>query len=366
MKYLIPFLLFSQTVLADFSKPELLARFSDVDAWNAPHNSWCFSSEPAVFNGHVYMACFDEDGIYMAQWGSGFNLLARAQGEQRFSIPQASFGKVSWYEYTEMDIQRSYEYTGSIKKIELTDLSPRSGSKDNFHPISRDSWFFRVKGDAPELMIWRNGQVSPFFNPKAAYIYNPHIGTRGEIAVKTRDVDYNDSSPDHIWHYSDSWKMVLEDKDANPASPWKRINHQMAVEGNRIAVTAEDERGEALLLIENGRVREIARSGKDLSRFDYFTPKMRAGVIAIRGEDFNKRKVLYVYDEKGFRPLLTQGDIVHTDRGLGRVHYKDRDAIFYGSPGIDENGNIVQQATLTDADHPTTLLGVGLIKFQRE
>ncbi|WPU63819.1 hypothetical protein [Peredibacter starrii] len=366
MKYLIPLMLFSHTALAAFSKPELLARLSDVQAWNAPDNTWCFTSEPAILNDQVYLSCFDVDGYFMGQFGKGFKMISRAEPDNMNSLPQASFGKVTWYEFNEMDIVRSYEFTGALKKIELNTLGPRSESKDSFYPISGDSWFFRVKGDAPEIMIWKNGEVTPFFNPSAAYIYTPQVGPRGEIAFKTRDGDYNETSPDRLWQYTGSWKVILEDKEANPSSPWKTIRHQLAVEGNRVVALADDGKGEALLLIENGNVRVLARAGKELSRFDYFTPKMRGGTIAVRGEDFQKRKVLYVYDEQGFRPLLTQGDIVHTDKGPARVHYKDQNALFYGSPGIDERGSVVQQATLTDPDFPSTLIGIGIIKFRKE
>jgi len=66
------------------------------------------------------------------------------------------------------------------------------------------------------------------------------------------------------------------------------------------------------------------------------------------------------------RKLLTRGDIVKTDKGLARVDYKDQDALFYGAPGIGPQGEIYQQATLTDADFSMTLLGIGLIKFTKE
>ena len=360
-------MLFSQTALAAFSKPELLARLSDVQAWNAPDNSWCFTSEPAILNDQVYMGCFDVDGYFMTQFGKGtYKIIARAEPENMMSVPLASFGKISWYEYSEMEIQRSYDYTNVLRKIELNTLSPRSESKDSFYPLSGNSWFFRVKSESPELMIWQNGEIKPFFNPGAAYIYTPQMGPLGEIAFKTRDGNYNENSPDRIWHFNGSWKVVLEDKEANVNSPWKTIRHQLSVEGNRVVALADDGKGEALILIENGQPRILARAGKELARFDYFTPKMRGGTIAVRGEDFQNRKVLYVYDNQGFRPLLTQGDVVHTDRGLGRVQYSSRDALFYGAPGIDDRGNVIQQATLTDADHPSTLLGVGIIKFRKE
>jgi hypothetical protein len=110
----------------------------------------------------------------------------------------------------------------------------------------------------------------------------------------------------------------------------------------------------------------IAREGVELKRFDYFSPKMRAGTMVIRGENSEGQKVTYVKDAGKFRPLISQGDIVKTDVGDGRVHYENQDAIFYGAPGLDENGNVYLQATLTDADYPKTLLGVGLIKFNKE
>lgn len=366
MKYLIPLMLFSHTALAAFSKPELLARLSDRDAWNAPNNSWCFTSEPAILNDQVYLGCFDVDGYFMAQLGKGYKIISRAEPENMVSWPQASFGKISWYEYSEMELQRSYEFSNGLRKIELSTLGPRSESKDSFYPVSGDSWFFRVKSESPELMIWKNGEIKPFFNPGTAYIYTPKMGPAGEIAFKTRDGNFNENSPDRIWHYNSSWKVILEDKEANVNSPWKTIRHQLAVEGNRVVALADDGRGEALLLIENGNIRVLARAGKDLARFDFFSPKMGGGTIAVRGEDFQNRKVLYVYDAQGFRPLLTQGDVVHTDLGPGRVQYSNRDALFYGAPGIDERGNVIQQATLTDADHPSTLLGIGIIKFRKE
>ena len=58
--------------------------------------------------------------------------------------------------------------------------------------------------------------------------------------------------------------------------------------------------------------------------------------------------------------------MVKTDKGLARVDYRSQDALFYGPPGVSEEGDIFQQATLTDIDHPLTLLGIGLLKLNKE
>jgi len=367
MKTLILLLLLPLTSFAKFGKPELLARLNDRGAWNAPDNMWCFTSEPAILAGKVYLGCMDEKGRSMVQWTNGFKIIARAEGEHLFSNPVASFGKVTWYEYNEFNAQKSFELKETLKVTDIRNLGPLSMAGDNLLPYSSDAWIFRLKSDSPELWIWKKDEVIPFFNPGAAFIYTPYIGGDGSIVIKTRDGNYNETSPDRLWHYAKgSWKVILEDTDANPGSPWKNIRHQMSVDGDKVVALATDAKSEALLLIEKGVVKIIARAGKDVARFDYFAPKMQAGVIAIRGEDFEGRKVLYVHDKDGFRRLLTQGDIVHTDIGLGRVHYSNQDAIFYGAPGVDEKGNVYQQATLTDADHPRTLLGIGLVKFLKE
>src|SRR5690606_4981845 len=124
-----------------------------------------------------------------------------------------------------------------------------------------------------------------------------------------------ENSPDRLWLYDGEWKVVFEDTDANPASPWKTFRHQLSIDGKKLVILANDGKGEALLLVENGKVELIARAGVDLKRFDFFTPKMGAGTIVVRGEDFEGRRAHYVKDNGPFRKLLTQGDIVHTDKG---------------------------------------------------
>lgn len=369
MKYLIfSLLVYSQISLAGYGKPILLARLSDTDAWNAPTNSWCFYSEPTMVKGKVYMPCFDEESNYMAMWDeNGFQNIARVKGDHFFSNVVNSFGKASWYEYSEISVERSYEVDQKLTEIKLGKLTTSNYNTTQFRPLGNGSWFFHVKGENPELRIWKDGEVSSFFNPNVYFIFTPSVGTTGEVAFKTRDIDSSEEAPDKIWLYQNGeWKVVLEDRDANPASPWLSLRHQLSVDGGRIATIARDADGEALILIENGKTKVIARKGVDVKAFDFFTVKIRGNTIAFRADDLENRKAVYVYnDEDGLTRLITQGDIVMTDRGPGKIHYQSRDAMFYGAPGIGDNGEILQQVTLTDPDFPSTLLGIGLIKIQK-
>lgn len=339
-----------------------------TSAYNAPDGTWCFSGEPVAVKNHVYLNCLDSDSSLMASWGpEGFKLLARAENEQLFSRPVASFNKATWYEFTETNVVRSFSAAPQVSKIELTNLSTMNEYNDSFYPLSENSYFFKTKGDSPQLWMWKNNVVTSFFKPEASYIFPPITGPRGEIVLKTREINLNENAPDKLWLWNNNeWKVILEDKDSNPSSPWIGFNHQYVVEGTKVLLVARDSQGDALILINGTKTEIIARAGVNLKKFDHFSPKMRAGTIVVRGVDFKDNKVTFVKDNGPFRSLLSQGDIVKTDSGDGRVHYPNQDSIFYGAPGLDENGNVYLQATLTDADHPGTLLGIGLIKFNKE
>ena len=369
MNKLFFLLLVPSISFASFSKPELLARLTFSGAWNAPDNMWCFSGEPVALKGEVYLNCLDQESSLMARWNkSGMKIIARSQKEYLLSKPVSSFQKVSWYEYTETSILRSFQSSHKLEVREVTNLGPLANNiTDSFLPLTKDTFFFKNKGSESQLWIWKDNVVTPFFNPEAGYIFTLNAGPAGEIAVKIRDESLQESAPDKLWLYDGkNWKVVFEDKDANPASKWKSFRHQLSVEGNKILLIANDGVKDHLLLIQENKVEVIATAGKELKSFDFFSPKMRAGTIVVRGVDLNGEKATYVKDDKTFRKLIAQGDIVQTDLGPGRVHYKSQDAIFYGAPGLDENGNIYLQATLTDPDYPETLMGISLIKFTKE
>ncbi len=360
-------MILSNLTYGGYSKPELIARLDDRRAWNAPDNLSCYSSNPSFQGGIIYLGCRDAESFLMASWGpQGFKILERSGPETIFSSPLFSAGKVSWYEFNESTLLRSFEHYQTQDRTSFSTLDSLTGPIDSFFPLSKDSFFYRSKGERPELKIWTAEKISTFFSPGAAYLFPPLIDENGSIAIKSRDAHLGEEAPDRLWLYDGKWRIVLEDMNANPLSPWKTFRHQLSVEEDKLLVLATDKDGEALILIQKDRVSVLARAGLDLKKFDFFAPKIRAGTIIVRGEDFSGRKAIYVYDQNGFRKLISQGDIVHTDITYARINYQNQDSIFYGSPAIDEKGNVVFQATLTHVDHPRTLLGIGLIKINKE
>lgn len=367
MKNLITLSIFltSFSTFAGYGKPELIARFSDIRAWNAPDNTWCFAGEPSGVAGKIFLQCMDIESSMMMEFQSGeHKVYARAKPGNMFSHPIINNGLPTWYESNELSVVEAYR--GDIP-LGIRRLGPESFGTDSFTAITNGNWIYRFKGDSPELRLWNNQDSVPLFNKEVSFIFSPYVASTGEIAIKTREISYSENAPDKIWHYNGKkWKVLLEDKDSNPTSPWKGFRNQLAVAGETVVAFSQDAQSEVLLKVTAGKTEVIARTGIDLKFFDHFSPKIHGDAIIFRGEDFERRKAVYVFDGAKVIKLVSQGDIVHTDMGDGRIHYQNQDAIFYGAPGFDEKGNIYLQATMVDDSSPKTLLGIGLIKFNKE
>ena len=365
---IISTLLISSSSFAGYGKPELLARYSGIDAYNAPEGMYCFSSEPHANNDGVYLGCMHEQGYMMMKWSPKPQILARTS-DNHFSHPKEVEGKIGWYEFNEVGVQRVFEHKNSLTtEMKPKNLGSITAQVDSFIAIKGGNYVYRLQDDATKnLNIWKKDQsILSLSLGENAFIFSPVTSLTGEVLTKVRKDTINENAPDELMTWNGEYKTILKDKDSDPASNVKSFRHQYAYEQGAAALVVTDNQGEAMVIIKDGKMIVVARAGRDLASFDFFAPKMRNGVLVFRGVDFQKRKVVYVYENNQLKVLLTQGDVVMTDKGPARVHYQDQDAILYGAPGIGPKGEIYQQATLTDIDSPMTLLGIGLIKFKKE
>ncbi len=367
MKTISILLLFSLNSFAQYRKPELIARYSGNDAFNAPVGLYCFTSEPQPTKEGVFLGCTNGEGqAQMVKWAPEFKVVALSEYGM-FSHPKEVEGKTNWYEFSESGVSNLYEFQdNNLDVINLKNLGPAYALIDSFTAVRGQSYIYRLQDDAKKLQGWKNHIVTSMYAEDVAHIFPPASSVDGDFIIKVRRESTSENAPDELLLWNGQFKTILKDRDADPASAYKSFRHQYAIDGASVAMVVSDDQGEALVIVKEGKVTEVARVGKDLMGFDYFSPKMRNGVLAFRGVDLEKRKALWVYEQGLLRKLLTQGDIVQTDKGLARVDYKDQDALFYGAPGIGPKGEIYQQATLTDADFSMTLLGIGLIKFAKE
>lgn len=367
MKTLLIFTLFSLNSYAHYGKPELVARYSGIDSFNAMDGLYCFSSEPQPTKEGVFLGCMNSNGdTQMVKWAPNFEVLAKSENGI-FSHPKEVEGKTSWYEFSEAGVSHLYEYKNqNLNVINLKNLGPVFALIDSFTAVKNQSYIYRLQDETKKLQTWKDHTIGSLFTEEVSHIFPPTSSVEGDFVIKVRREHLNENAPDELILWDGTFHSILKDHNADAASAVLGFRHQYAVDQGAVAVVMNDREGEALVIVKDGKMLEVARAGKDLKSFDYFSPKMRNGILVFRGVDHEKRKAVYVYQSGELRKLLTQGDVVKTDKGLARVDYQDQDAILYGASGVGPDGEIYQQATLTDADSPMTLLGIGLIKFVKE
>jgi hypothetical protein len=366
MKILIILILFPIISLANYGKPELVARYAGVDSFNVPIDLTCFSSEPQPTKEGVFLGCLDGDGnAQMVKWSPEFEVVAKSA--DYFSHPKEVEGKVNWHEFNQAGVKTLYEYSNhELTVTPLKNLGPAFSMIDSFTALKNRTYVYRLQDNAKTLQAWNNHEVSTLYGETVSHIFPPASSVEGNFIVKIRRNDLSESSPDELVFWNGTFSIILKDQRSDATSEVLGFRHHYALDQESVALVVTDLKGEAMSIIKNNQRVVVARAGVDVKSFDYFSPKMRAGVLVFRGVDLENRKALWVYENKVLKKLMTQGDVVYTDKGLARIHYKNQDAIFYGAPGIGESGEIYQQATLTDSDFGMTLLGIGLIKLKRE
>jgi hypothetical protein len=365
--FFISLFLSSSLFASGYGKPQLIARYSGTDSHNIPSGLTCFTADPIPTFDGVFLGCMNNQGhSQMVRFHPDFELVAISENGL-FSLPKEVDRKSSWYEFDEAGLSKLFEFReGELQVTKLKNLGPQDALIDAFIPIKNDIYIYRLQRETKKLFTWKDSIVTSFFDEQISHLFPPESTANGNFVFKIRKDSLSDNAPDELIFWNGSFKSILKDQDADPSSAIKSFRHQLALDHDSVAVIATDSAGEALFILHNGAMVEVARVGKELTSFDYFSPKMKNGILVFRGIDLEKRKALWVFEHRVLKKLLTQGDVVKTDVGLARFDYKSQDALFYGAPGISESGDIYQQAALTDIDFPMTLLGVGLIKFNKE
>lgn len=365
MKHFLISLLFSFSAMAGYSsRPQLIARYAGLDSFNAPLGMICFASEPAVNEDGVYLGCQNANGHLMARWSPQFSELAKSDSYV-FSKPFEVNGVVSWHEFNEGGLGRAFETKGGkVQSVMLKNLGPISALIDSFLAVKNNYYIYRLQDESKQILIWKNHQTQVLFNSDS-YIFPPSTSVEGNFITKIRKHHLGESAPDELLYWDGQFRTILKDRDSDINSRWVSFRHQYALDKQELAFIATDSLGEGIFLLKGNTLIEVARAGRHLKSFDFFSPKLRNGVLAFRGVDHQNKKALWVYEGSNLRKLITQGDIIQTDKGPARVDYQSQDALFFGAPGIGARGEIYQQLTLTAVDDIDTLFGIGLIKFNR-
>ncbi len=184
-------------------------------------------------------------------------------------------------------------------------------------------------------------------------VFKARYGEPGELA---------ESQPDKLWLYSISKKRftpIALDRDAMPSSQIISIENQYNVSRNgSIAFFAKTDSGIVLYLSSENGVKPVLTEGVDIKNFDRFSPSVNnSGNILLRGEDFDGKKALFLFNGASWSSVFREGNTVEQD---GRVYElsNSRGITFIGRPNLSDNGEIVFNAILKELKSGEVLEGI--------
>src|SRR5690606_17482051 len=108
--------------------------------------------------------------------------------------------------------------------------------------------------------------------------------------------------------------------------------------------------------------RTIATSADpEVSSIDFFAPAVNdEGLVAFRAFDEAGLRAIFVGDGTTLRRVVTEHDLVPTDRGEGRIDQHDSSPVFGGSVDINARGDVVFAAALTPTGNNQIEWGSGI------
>ncbi len=258
-----------------------------------------------------------------------------------------------------MDDEELYAYT-SFDQLKLSENDELFFTAKNF---KGDLGYFNYHVDyGVELIEAQNQRAktpysflfSPSFNIHGQAAYKARLGKRGEL---------ENQRPDQIILSDGTNKKVLiQDKDSDPASKWLDLRNSVALSNSEaIAFIGKDQEGEKLVLLESsGEETILASAGVDLKEFSFFSIVINdKNWVAFRGIDLKGRHALYVATKKEVKKVLTQFDTIKTPWGEALIAYGPH-IPFGGSIDMNNHGDIIVNTGLANLDN-TDDYGNGLV-----
>lgn len=198
-----------------------------------------------------------------------------------------------------------------------------------------------------------------------AFLFVPRFNAASQLAGKVRRGSTSESAPDEIRRYEPdgTFTSIASDDDADPESPYLGFQNGVGMSNaGHVAFVANLAGGSGVFLSNGVTTRTIATSAHpDVSSIDFFAPAVNDdGLVAFRAFDESGLRTIFVGDGTTLRRVVTEHDLVHTDRGEGRIDQHDSSPVFGGSVDINAHGDVVFAASLTPAGNNQIEWGSGI------
>ena len=115
----------------------------------------------------------------------------------------------------------------------------------------------------------------------------------------------------------------------------------------------EDSKKAIVISNHEGVQKIVAKEGSlDISEIEMFTPKINdLGVVLFRAKDGQGLRSLFLADDSGVKKIISEGDEINTDLGLGRILSNPNYPGFGGEVDMNDQGEIVFHCLVVSADN---------------
>lgn len=362
MKTLLLLCLFTTSLFARVSPPELLAVATDQGGYPAP--SLCYFSNttmvPHPEGVLVTYTCFGGPDLSAQIWlvGDSPRKIGESQMGNLFTHPYLLGEKIFFLEYSEFETKALWENTaGVLTRHEL----PTELKNSHVHDLALLGNEFRFRWTNTRTRAHGEGIFDGNFRvfPKrddVEFIYKA-FGTGDIFLQKIKFV--NGEAIELRIPGKSAPVIVLRDSKMDPSSPFTSLRSQFAVHGKNWVTIATTEEGMVLVRGKGGEI-TVENLSTHFKEIQHWPPALAAsGEVFFRGKDHQGEYALWGYQNGKVRTVVSSG--MEIEVGSELVVTSSR-SLMYNSPVFDSEGRLYLGVGLRDPNASSDF-GQGILRL---
>ncbi len=367
------------SAIPNYNTPQILARANINDGYNLPPMSFLSNTSPVINNrGDISFKLLAVDG--QRKQGLWVKRGVEENGKIIYSAPDYRFltdpsindkGIIAFNLYDEGETDGIYTLNSDTQEV-VQLLKPTNknilyytypqvltNGKVFFRGTNQDNVraFYQFDGSLKTII----SEGATAFGQKSSYLFKPVMNDSGAMTFKRRlgpIGEWDERMPDEILLIKPNGStydsiIVAKDKDSDSASVFKGFFNTSSVSRtNHVAFTAFlEDNTRVLILYKDGVSKNIASEKVDgISEIENFSPKVSdQGIVLFRAKDELGKRGIYLADASGVKRIISEGDEVSTDLGMGKILSNPNYPGFGGEVDMNDQGEIVFNCLLVGA-----------------
>lgn len=372
----------ANAAIPEYNVPTILARANISDGYNIPPMSFLNNTSPVINNsGDVAFKIAAVSGTNMqVLW---FKKAEEADGKIVYEAPDERFltepslnnyGKIAFNLFDEDVTDGLFLYDSEENDVEQV-LSPDNLPIQHYtypHVQSNNHILFRATDDNNERSFNEfdgtklNKLVSEGVDTlgfKSSYLFRPSFNEKSQIAFKSRMGEkgqWDEANPDSIILFdsknpTNKMTTIARDHDSDTHSPYYRFGNSVSLANNGavafMGILSDNKK--VIVVSKDNVLTQVALEGtNDILEIEMFAPKINdKGMVLFRARDMNGKRSLFLVDGHETKKIISEGAIVETDLGAGKILDNPNYPGFGGEVDMNDQGDIVFYCIIVSEDN---------------